>query len=236
MSASENRIRFFVTDAHPCSYLEEEQASTLFIDPEHEVDASLYSQLSRNGFRRSGAHIYRPHCKTCQACIPIRTVVNEFQLNRRLKRIAAKNDDLNVIMTDVIDRDEHYRLYQRYIDERHTDGDMFPANREQFDSFLSSEWGITRFIEYRLGTELIAASVTDLMDDGLSAIYTYFAPDQTKRSLGVFAVLTQLRLCREMALPYLYLGYWIKACRKMAYKIDYRPCQIRVNERWVTLN
>ena len=236
MSADEHRIRFFITDAHPCSYLENEQASTLFIDPEHPVDGPLYSQLSRNGFRRSGSHIYRPHCNACQACIPIRTCTDGFKPNRRLRRIANKNSDLTINVTQQIDRDEHFTLYRRYIEQRHSDGDMYPPTREQFDSFLSSEWGLTSYIEYRLSGNLIAVSVTDRLDDGLSAIYTFFDPEQTHRSLGAFAILTQLRLCREQSLPYLYLGYWIKDCRKMSYKIDYRPCQVRVNERWVHLN
>lgn len=235
MTASENRIRFFVTDAHACSYLDGEKASTLFIDPEHPIDVALYSQLSRNGFRRSGAHVYRPHCSDCDACIPIRTLAEEFKPNRRMRRIKKGNDDLEIMMSPSVDRDEHYLLYERYINLRHQDGDMFPPSREQFDSFLSSEWGVTHFIEYRLNGQLIAASVTDVMDDGLSAIYTYFDPVEAHRSLGVFAILTQLDMCIDRGLPYLYLGYWIKACQKMSYKIDYRPCQIRVKERWVTL-
>jgi len=235
LTVSETRIRFFVTDAHPCSYLEDQQASTLFIDPDHKVNAEIYSQLSRNGFRRSGSHIYRPHCGVCEACIPIRTIVNTFSPNRRMRRIEKRNRDIDVNFCAVINRDEHYAVYEQYINQRHLNGDMFPASREQFDSFLSSEWGVTYFIEYRLNGELIGASVTDVMDDGLSAIYTYFQPSCEKRSLGVFAILTQLKLCAERELPYLYLGYWIKACQKMAYKIEYRPCQVRVNERWVTL-
>ena len=236
MTASENRIRFFVTDAHPCSYLPDEQASTLFIDPEHQIDGALYSQLSRNGFRRSGAHIYRPHCGACDACIPIRTLATEFRPNRRMRRIAKRNADLQIVMRPNVDRDEHFQLYERYINLRHHNGDMYPPSRDQFDSFLSSEWGVTHFIEYRLEGKLIAASVTDVMDDGLSAIYTYFEPELEQRSLGVFAITTQLQMCVDMGMPYVYLGYWIKACQKMAYKIDYRPCEVRVNERWVRLN
>jgi leucyl-tRNA---protein transferase len=236
LTASESRIRFFVTDAHACSYLEGEKASTLFIDPEHPIDGALYSQLSRNGFRRSGAHIYRPHCSECDACIPIRTVANNFSPNRRMRRIKKRNSDIKVTMLSHVNREEHYQLYERYINLRHQNGDMFPPSREQFESFLSSEWDVTHFIEYRLDDQLIAASVTDQLDDGLSAIYTYFDPDQEHRSLGVYAILTQLDMCIRRQLPYLYLGYWIKACQKMSYKIEYRPCQIRVKERWVTLN
>jgi len=230
------KIRFFITDAHPCSYLDNQQASTLFIDPEQPIDLNLYSQLSRNGFRRSGSHIYRPHCQACEACIPIRTVCQTFKPNRRMRRIANKNDDISINMVENIDRDEHYALYQRYVDQRHQNGDMYPASREQYDNFLTSEWQLTRFIEFRLDGRLIAAAVTDLLDDGLAAIYTYYDPDLDNRSLGVFCILSQIAMCRQMNLPYLYLGYWIKDCRKMSYKIEYRPVQIRIDERWLTMS
>jgi arginine-tRNA-protein transferase len=229
------KIRFFITDAHPCSYLANEQASTLFIDPEHTIDEQLYSQLSRNGFRRSGSHIYRPHCNACEACIPIRTVCGEFTPNRRMKRIANRNNDLNVAIVKNIDRDEHFAIYERYVNMRHIDGDMYPATRAQYDGFLSSEWDVTQFIEYRLGGKLIGAAVTDILDDGFAAIYTYFDPDHEQRSLGVFSILAQIKLCKEMGLPFVYLGYWIKACKKMSYKIEYRPAQVRIDERWLTL-
>lgn len=229
------KIRFFITDAHPCSYLANEQASTLFIDPDHPIDEQLYSQLSRNGFRRSGSHIYRPHCNTCEACIPIRTVCADFRPNRRMRRIANRNSDLSVRLVKDIDRDEHFTLYERYVNCRHIDGDMYPATRAQYDSFLSSEWDVTQFVEYRLDGILIGAAVTDLLDDGLAAIYTYFDPEQEQRSLGVYSILAQIELCKEMQLPFVYLGYWIKACKKMSYKIEYRPAQVRIDERWLTL-
>ncbi len=234
-SLNDAKIRFFITDAHPCSYLDDQQASTLFIDPEHPIDQSLYSQLSRNGFRRSGSHLYRPHCGACEACIPIRTICEKFVPNRRMRRIFNKNNDIVVTMVDAIDRDEHYPLYEAYVNERHQDGDMYPASKEQFDNFLSSEWQLTRFLEYRIAGKLIACAVTDVLDDGLAAIYTYYDPTFEIRSLGVFCILSQIAMSKEMQLPYLYLGYWIKECRKMSYKIEYRPAQVRINERWLTM-
>jgi arginine-tRNA-protein transferase len=162
-------------------------------------------------------------------------VCGEFTPNRRMKRIANRNNDLNVAIVKNIDRDEHFAIYERYVNMRHIDGDMYPATRAQYDGFLSSEWDVTQFIEYRLGGKLIGAAVTDILDDGFAAIYTYFDPDHEQRSLGVFSILAQIKLCKEMGLPFVYLGYWIKACKKMSYKIEYRPAQVRIDERWLTL-
>lgn len=229
------RIRFFLTPPHDCSYLPDQQARTLFIDPEAELDAQLYSRLSQLGFRRSGRHVYRPHCENCAACIPVRVQAASFRPRRRQQRILKRNEDLEVSNCPATFTEERYALYERYIGARHRDGDMYPPNREQFSEFLLASWSATRFLEFRHEGRLVAVAVTDEMEDGLSALYTFFDPDLPRRSLGVYAVLWQLQAVHRAGLPYLYLGYWIRESQKMRYKADYRPLEMLLGRRWVEL-
>ncbi len=222
-------LRFFTTPAHPCSYLEDRQATTLFVDPRARITPELYSELSQHGFRRSGEFIYRPHCVGCDACIPARIAVDEFHPRRRHQRTIRANNDLSVEQEPAAFSLEHYRLYARYIEARHADGDMFPPSEEQFCSFLMSDWSDTRFYSFRLDGHLIAVAVADQLNDGLSAVYTYFDPDLDRRSLGNRAILWQIDECRRLGLPYLYLGYWVPPCQKMAYKRDFQPFEILID-------
>lgn len=236
MSSLKN-IKLFTTQVHPCSYLPGQQARTLFIDPELEVSTALHTQLSELGFRRSGSHIYRPHCEQCQSCIPCRVPVRDFVVNKRFRRIMKKNADLRVGRVSSIASEEFYGLYADYINTRHRDGDMFPASREQYESFLASACDTTAFYSMRdsHGT-LQAVMVCDHLDNALSAVYTFYNLDAARRSLGNFAILWQIQEAERLGLSYLYLGYWIRDCDKMNYKIQYRPMQMLVNGRWLRMN
>jgi arginyl-tRNA--protein-N-Asp/Glu arginylyltransferase len=225
-------MHFFTTPAHDCSYLDGKQATTLFADPHADIDTALYSALSAIGFRRSGSHIYRPHCQACQACVPVRVVVNECRLNRRQKRIWKKNLDLDVYIKPPMLTNEYYDLFERYIHQRHADGDMFPADREQFQSFLVNGRVEARFVEFRLAGRLLAVAVMDILDSALSAIYTFFDPAEAQRSLGTLAVLWQIEECHRQTKNWLYLGYWIDECQKMNYKSEYTPQERYINNRW----
>lgn len=227
-------VKFFSTTAHPCSYLEGEQAITLFADPKSRMDGRLYSELSDLGFRRSGNYVYRPHCNHCNACVPVRLPVARFEANRQQQRIWKRNADVTVRVMAPGFREDHYALYERYITERHSDGDMYPPSEEQFNSFLTSEWSDTRFYEFRAGEQLLAVAVCDVLEDGLSAVYTFFDPDEARRSLGAYAILWQIGETRRLGLSSLYLGYWIKQCQKMSYKIAYRPIELLINNEWLT--
>lgn len=231
-----SNLRVFATHPHVCSYLPEQQATTLFIDPAARIDALVYGQLSEMGFRRSGPHLYRPHCAHCNACVPARVPVMHFARNRQQRRIWARNQDLQVVDRTSIDGDEFYQLYARYIEGRHRDGDMYPPSRQQFESFLTREWEITRYFCFYDGARLVAVAVVDAMQNGLSAIYTFYDPELSQRSLGVFAVLWQIEHARQHQVPHVYLGYWIKECRKMAYKIGYRPIELLINGKWMIVN
>jgi len=230
-------IKFFVTPLHQCSYLPRKDAITLFADPKANLNHNLYSELSELGFRRSGNYLYRPHCRQCCACIPVRIPADRFELSRKHKRILQKNADLKIERVHAEYQEEHYQLYAEYISSKHRDGDMYPPSPEQYASFLLSDWGNTAFYEFRLPDgELIAVAVCDVMKNGLSAVYTFYSVAHAQRSLGVMAVLWQIEECKRLELPALYLGYWIKDCQKMSYKTEYRPLEMYVNNHWVVVN
>lgn len=226
-------LQFFQTQPHPCSYLEEQTASTVFLSPKQSIDRALYSQLSDYGFRRSGQHIYKPLCANCNACVPLRVPVDLFEPNRNQKRTWKRNSDLVVTQVNNIDTPEHYALYERYINQRHSDGDMYPPSEEQFRDFLSGHWHSTHFYEFRNGQQLLAVSIADIMDNGISAVYTYYEPNEPKRSLGSFAILYLINTTKKHHLRNLYLGYWIKESEKMNYKASYRPLEIQSGDRWL---
>lgn len=227
------KIRLFFTQPHSCSYLPDRYATTAFVDPASHIGPELYSQLNRMGFRRSGRYYYQPRCHSCTACIPARIPVAHFVPNRQQRRCLRDNADIEVKLCTEVDSAEHYPLYQRYISERHEDGDMFPPSHEQYMDFLGNGISTTRFLEFRSEGELIGCSVMDLLDDGLSAIYTYFDPVHSRRSLGTLAVLTQVAEAREADLPFVYLGFWIQNCAKMSYKTRFQPLELLINGRWV---
>ena len=233
---SEDQAQFFLTPKHPCSYLPRNNAQTLFFDPRETVTPPLYQSLTDQGFRRSGSHLYRPHCGSCQACVPTRLPVEEFKLTRSQRRTLKRNSDLTVRVEEATFTKRHYHLYERYISLRHADGDMYPASEDQYRSFLLSPWSNSLFVSLYKEEQLLSVAVTDQQQHGLSAIYTFFEPTETKRSLGTLSILQQISLCQELELPYLYLGYWIRDCDKMAYKINYRPTELFVNNAWVRLN
>ena len=226
-------LRFFSTPAHACSYLEDHQATTLFVDPHARITPALYNDLTRMGFRRSGDYLYRPHCGPCQACIPARVRVMDFAPNRSQRRIMARNQRLRVEVVEPRFTNELYQLYSRYIERRHGDGDMFPPSQEQFASFLMSSWSDTRFCCFRdEDDQLLAVAVMDQLADGLSAVYTFYEPNRPELSLGTYAILWQIRHCRDKALPHLYLGYWIRRCRKMRYKEAFQPLELLRQDVW----
>lgn len=231
-----NDLRFFTTPAHPCSYLQGQRAETLFLDPQFQADTELYSQLSQAGFRRSGRYIYKPFCNACNACVPVRIPVSTFNMRRSQNRVWKRNQDLAISFQAPYQSDEIWSLYERYINSRHRDGDMYPADQDQFKSFLIEGRPEAHFIEFRLDGSLIAIMVADQLSDALSAIYTFFDPDKKARSLGVFAILALIEVARRRGLKHVYLGYWIEDCKKMNYKTNYKPTQALIKNQWQTLD
>lgn len=227
-----SKLSFYATSSHPCSYLEGNTAKTAFADPNIKLTPSLYSSLIQYGFRRSGSHIYRPHCDNCSACTSIRVKTAYFLPGKRFKRVLKNNSDLQCKVIESIDTPEHYKLYRKYISSRHKDGEMDEDNYSAYRDFLCSSWADIIYLEVRINNELIAIAVTDQVEDGISAVYTFFDPDELKRSLGTYLILKQIELNNSLGNKYLYLGYWIKNCRKMSYKTDFKPFQLFIDGEW----
>jgi arginine-tRNA-protein transferase len=226
------KIRLLLTEPHACSYLEQHQSTTAFVDPDIAISTELYGRMSALGFRRSGPYLYSPFCSDCKSCIPARIPVDAFIPSRSQKRCLKRNQDVQVNQVSSLDVDEHYPVYDSYIRGRHYQGDMFPPYRTQFEQFLGKAWDCTSFLELRVDEELIGCAVVDSLPNALSAIYTYFEPNHSARGLGNLAVLLQINLARELAMDYLYLGYWIADCLKMNYKTNYSPLELLQENTW----
>lgn len=230
------KINFFASTPEPCSYLDDRKSVSAFANPHMDMDMETYNELIRHGFRRSGGYIYRPHCPHCQECISVRVPVKKHLFSRSERRVIRRNADLDVKIINGKYREDHFDLYRRYINSRHSDGSMANPSKSDYHRFLICDWTDTLFFEYRLNRILIAVAVCDLTDSGLSAVYTFFDPDYANRSLGHFAILTQIHETRLRDLDFLYLGYWIRDCSKMSYKRRYRPLEAYLNDHWVSLD
>ncbi len=225
-------LRFFVTPPHTCSYFLDRQAVTLVLDPEIVLDGRQYSELSALGFRRSGDHVYRPHCPNCRDCIPIRIDVNQFKPNRNQRRIWRRNENIELITKQAYFSEEHYALYRQYIQNRHPDGGMDNDDPDQYRHFIQADWCHTQLFELYEANKLVAVAVTDILENGLSAVYTFYDPSQLSRSLGTWAILRQIEECKKQNLRWLYLGYWIPDSPKMRYKSGFRPFEYFDGQHW----
>ncbi len=225
----------FLSMPHSCSYLPGQTATTLFVDPQHHVDSDLLGKLTRHGFRRSGDFVYRPHCQACCACVPVRIAVAAFRPTRSQRRTWQKNQDLTIRRVETTFRDEHFDLYVRYQRARHPGGGMDESDPEKYTNFLLTQHVHTNFYEMRLERKLLGIAVADVLSDGLSAVYTFFEPAESKRGLGVYSILLEIAEARSLGRPWLYLGYWIKQSPKMSYKHNFRPLELYRDGRWLPL-
>lgn len=226
-------LKLYTTAEHDCSYLPGKQAKTLFVDPDFIINREFHTRLNEIGFRRSGAHLYRPNCESCEQCIPCRVLVHEFEPGRRYMRVLKKNKDLQISQVDTIATDEYFQVYEAYINARHSDGDMYPAAREQYQSFLLTKRKDTLYLEMRCQGKLLGVMICDHLLNALSAVFTFYDPDMEKRSLGTFAILWQIAVAKRLNLSYLYLGYWISACKKMNYKTQFQPIELLYPSGWI---
>jgi arginyl-tRNA--protein-N-Asp/Glu arginylyltransferase len=227
-----HKLGFFATPPHDCNYLPEREAVTLFADPHFPKNTRIYTALADCGFRRSGEHLYIPHCSGCSSCIPVRIPVNEFVLSKSQRRTIKKNRAVSVYRLPAEFNEEHFTLYKRYIAERHLGGGMDDPDKKNYMDFLTSTWADTYFYEMRLEEKLIGVAVMDFMDSGISAVYTFFDIKYSKFSPGRFAILYEIEEAKRRGLQWLYLGYWIKGCGKMEYKNEYQPMEYFINNEW----
>lgn len=225
-------LYFYLSPQHPCSYLSDREQTTVLADPKFPMTMSIFNNLSEVGFRRSGGIVYSPRCRDCSACLPVRIPTDTFKPNRSQRRNWKQNQDLKVTVESATIRAEHFKVYSRYINHRHGDGEMATDDPSRFAEFFLSAWCESRFIEFRLQGKLIAVAVIDLLQQGWSAVYTFFDPDYSNRGLGTFAVQWMVENCRESELPYLYLGYLIHDSQKMSYKANFKPYEVYVDGLW----
>ena len=227
------KLIFFASIAEPCSYLDDRNSVSAFANPHIDMDMQTYNELIQHGFRRSGGYVYRPHCPSCHECVSVRVPLKKQKFTRNELRTIRRNSDLTVTFLKGKFREEHFELYKRYINSRHNDGSMANPSKADYHRFLICDWTDTMFIEFRLNKQLIAVAVSDVLSTGVSAVYTFFDPEYSARSLGHFAILSQISEAKSRDLDYLYLGYWIKDCDKMSYKRRYKPLEGFINDQWV---
>ena len=226
-------LSLFLTGSYPCSYLPEQQARSQAVAQADYVDSQVYSQLMRYGFRRSGLYTYRPQCDQCKACVSVRIVVDEFTPNRTQRRLFKKHQQAlyAYCLPDLSWHDEHYELYQRYQACRHPDNSEQTGPDEYIEFMLSSHVD-TQLVEFRSEDNVLRmVSVFDILDDGLSAVYTFYDVDYIG-SLGSYAIMWLNELCKRFGRPYLYLGYWVENSQKMNYKMNYQPLEYYFKGSW----
>ncbi|HEU0282759.1 MAG TPA: arginyltransferase [Gallionella sp.] len=229
-------LHFYMTAPYPCSYLPGLQARSQVATPAFLINTPVYSELVQHGFRRSGTYTYRPQCDDCRACVPLRVLARQFTANRSQRRAWAQHAHLETSLHRLQDNPEYYDLYQRYQRARHPNGGMDNDDRESYQDFLLQSHVDSLLVEFREQDVLRMVSVIDLLGDGLSSVYTFYEPDLPRARFGVYNVLWQIELCRKLDLDFVYLGYWIKHSRKMAYKTAYLPAQGLIDGVWQALD
>ncbi|MDU8926458.1 arginyltransferase [Alisedimentitalea sp. MJ-SS2] len=230
--------QFYVTAPQPCPYLEGRMERKLFTALQGESAQKLNDTLSKQGFRRSQNVLYRPSCAECAACLSARIRVDRFEPSRSQKRVAKRNAQLERRATSPWATEDQYALFRRYLDSRHADGGMADMDVFEFAAMIEETPIRSRVIEYadRDTSALSAVCLTDVLEDGLSLVYSFFDPDLARNSLGTHIILDHVEIAREANLPYVYLGYWVPGSPKMGYKAKFSGLEVYQNGEWQVLD
>ena len=229
--------QFYVTAPQPCPYLEGRVERKLFTSLQGDGAERLNDSLSKQGFRRSQNVVYRPSCAECSACLSARIRVADFAPNRSQRKVLARGAAIRRQATSAWATEDQYDLFRRYLDARHADGGMADMDAFEFAAMIEETPIRTRVIQYTLPqkggeADLIAVTLTDVFDDGLSMVYSFYDPDLDRLSLGTYAILDHVALAREAGLPYVYLGYWVPGSRKMGYKAAFSALEVFKGGVW----
>jgi arginine-tRNA-protein transferase len=234
--------QFYVTAPQPCPYLDGRMERKLFTALQGNQAQRLNDTLSKQGFRRSQNVLYRPSCAECSACISARIRVADFTPSRTQKRIMKAASHLRRNATSPWATEDQFALFRRYLDARHADGGMADMDVFEFAAMIEETPIKSRVIEYtrpagpdESGRPLAVVALTDVFDDGLSMVYSFYDPDLTNLSLGTFAILDHIEIAREAGLPFVYLGYWVPGSRKMGYKAGFSGVEIYKGGVWQPL-
>lgn len=228
---------FFATAPLPCPYLPDRVERRVVTELFGRDATRLHDQLSYAGFRRSHGIVYAPACPGCDACKAVRIAVDGFDLRPSMKRILKANTDLTARTAQPAATQEQYRLFQRYQASRHSGGDMAKMDYLDYQALIEDTPIDTGLITFRdsQGT-LMGAMLADRLGDGLSAVYSYFDPEQPRRGMGTYMILWLIDEARRLGLPYVYLGFWIEGCNKMSYKARFRPLEVHTAAGWLSFD
>jgi len=217
--------QFYLTAPSACPYLPKREERKVFTHLIGRRAAALNDTLTQSGFRRSQTIAYRPACENCRACVSVRVKVDEFRLSKSLRRVLRRNPDISGSVVCTEPTAEQYALFRAYLDARHSDGGMADMTVLDYSMMVEDSHVESRLLEYRaldMGP-LLGVCLTDVLADGLSMVYSFYAPEEEKRSLGTFMILDHIERARQLGLSHVYLGYWVKGSRKMAYKARFLP-------------
>jgi len=226
--------QFYVTAPQPCPYLADRMERKLFTALQGDDAEQLNNSLSQQGFRRSQNVLYRPSCAECSACLSARINISNFAPSRSQKRTLRRNQHLKRRATSPWATEDQYALFRQYLDSRHADGGMADMDVFEFAAMIEETPIRSRVVEYcdPSQDQLTAVSLTDVLEDGLSMVYSFYTPDLPKNSLGTYMILDHIEIAREAGLPYVYLGYWVPGSPKMGYKAGFAGLEIYSGGGW----
>jgi len=227
-----HKIQFYVTTSYACGYIEDRISQSLVATPHHLISQTHYDDLIKKGFRRSGKFTYKPYCEHCTACIPIRINVKYFSATKTFKRIIKNHQFLQPSILPLSFHEEHFQLYLQYQKNRHEKNKTTDDDVNQYSEFLLQSNIDSRLIQFKDQDKLKIVSFVDVVNDGISAVYTFFDTEDKSFSYGTYSILWLINWCIEKKLDYVYLGYWIKESKKMNYKTNFKPFELFLNNEW----